>query len=74
MTRDDLLASVHELRPGDLLFVRLDHASVTPEMANKLRELIRAKVPAGVEVLVGGRDVTLEQYRRVSEPEVAATP
>ena len=74
MTRDDLLASVHELRPGDLLFVRLDHAPVTQEMADKLMELIRAKVPAGVEVLVGDRNVTLEHYRLVSEPEVAATP
>jgi hypothetical protein len=74
VSRDDLLASVHELRPGDLLFVRLNHASVTPKMVDKLMELIRAKVPAGVEVLVGDSDVTLEHYRPAPEPEVAATP
>jgi hypothetical protein len=74
MTRDELLASVHALEPGDLLFVRLDRPSVDARTSNAVASIVKARVPAGVEVLVGGRDITLEQYRRVSEPEVAATP
>jgi hypothetical protein len=64
MTREALLASVHVLVPGDLLFVRVDR-EVTPQEASKLEQLVRAKAPAGVDVIVGGPSVTLEQYRRI---------
>jgi hypothetical protein len=74
VTRDELLASVHALEPGDVLFVRLDRPSVDAKTAAGVAAAVQAKVPTGVGVLVGGRDITLEQYRRVSEPEVAATP
>lgn len=65
MTREELLASVHVLQPGDLLFVRLTGGPLLPEKAENIQRLIRAKVPAGVEVLVGDEHVSLEQYRKV---------
>jgi uncharacterized protein (DUF488 family) len=65
MTREELLASVHVLVPGDLLFVRVDR-EITLKETNELTELLKTKVPAGVDVIVGGPSVTLEQYRRVS--------
>jgi hypothetical protein len=64
MTREELLASVHVLVPGDLLFVRVGR-EITLKETNELTELLKAKVPAGVDVIVGGPSVTLEQYRRV---------
>lgn len=64
MTRDELLATVHVLEPGDLLFVRL-HRPVTMETVEEIKQLVEAVKTAGVDVLVAGDDVSLEQYRRI---------
>ena len=65
MTREELLATIHILQPGDLLFLRVDRDDLTHKDADEITQLVRAKVPDGVAVLVGSRGTALEQYRKV---------
>jgi hypothetical protein len=73
MTRDELLASVHVLEPGDLLVIRVNRPYLDPRHMDEIKKRIDAQVPDGVKTLLVTRDFAVEQYRLVSEPEVAAT-
>jgi hypothetical protein len=69
VTRDQLLASVHELRPGDLLVVRLPKDTV-PDVFDRTSRLIGERLgDSRVRVVVMPEHVPLEHYRQVESGE-----
>lgn len=70
MTRDQLLASVHELRPGDLLVLRLPSPTVTMQEVQRAQQIVDERLQgSGVRVLVVSRDIEVKHYRRVESDE-----
>ena len=67
VTRDQLLASVHELRPGDLLVLRLPEQTPADRL-DAIRRLVGAELgDSGVRVLVMHEHIPLEHYRQTDE-------
>jgi hypothetical protein len=64
LTREQLLASVHVLEPGDLLVLRVTRPGLTAEEAEGWRRLAEARVAGiGVRVLVLAPDIVPEAWR-----------
>ena len=67
LTRDQLLASVHELRPGDLLVLRLPK-DTRPEVFERTNRIVsEALGDSKVVVLVLPEHIPLEHYRQTDE-------
>jgi hypothetical protein len=65
VTREQLLASVHTLEPGDVLVIRLP-ADTRRRDAEDLADAVRSVVePLGARVLVMAGTTTVEVVRRV---------
>jgi hypothetical protein len=63
ITREQLLASVHVLKPGDVLVLRFPDRTPADRM-HEAGERVRARLePLGVKVLVMTRDITVEVVR-----------
>jgi hypothetical protein len=63
VTREQLLASVHELHAGDLLVVRVQRTDVTQQQVANLAAGLAENKPDGVRILVFGADVAIEVVR-----------
>jgi len=67
-----LLASVHQLRPGDLLVMWLPKET-PPEVFDRVRQVVNEQLgDSKVPVLVMGENIPLEHYRRVEDDEARA--
>jgi hypothetical protein len=65
--------AVIQFARGDLLVVRVPD-QLTAQHAQQLHDLIQARVPDGVEVLVVDAAVELELYRRPPATPTTQTP
>lgn len=62
VTREQLLASVHELHQGDLLIVRAP-SDTTRQMFNEMADQLADKMPEGVRLLVLAGSLAVEVVR-----------
>lgn len=62
VTREQLLASVHDLHEGDLLVVRAP-SETTRDMLNEMADRLADKLPEGVRMLVLAGALAIEVIR-----------
>ena len=75
--REQLLASVHQLQPGDVLLVQVKGGPLSARVGHELRQRIRELIP-GIPVLVYGEDLDISAWRPVdpslSGPDLQEQP